>query len=366
MYREEDLVKIARRENNNKRKYLVVNKLQGKHVPVKPSDAFKMFEELADSLKQEYTKERLLLIGFTETATAIGAAVAISVGGKYMQTTREMIPDVGYLFFSEVHSHATEQKLVKDDIEGTIQDIDRIIFIEDEVTTGNTILNIINILEKLYPGSLHFSIASLLNGMDEEALERYRQRDIHIHYLVKTNHESYTQIAENYENNGAYKKPNLQSAEGSYEEMTVSGWLDARRMIDSACYKDACADLWKAIEKELEISASTLVIGTEEFMYPALYVASCIEEKGSCVKCHSTTRSPIEVCKEEGYPLHCRYELKSLYDKERKTFIYDLAKYDNVLIITDSQSEEKTGIDTLVNGLKLAGNKKIQLVRWRK
>ena len=36
MYTEQGVVRIARRENNNKRKYLVVNRLQGKHVPVKP------------------------------------------------------------------------------------------------------------------------------------------------------------------------------------------------------------------------------------------------------------------------------------------------------------------------------------------
>ncbi len=40
MYKEEDLVRIAKRENNTKRKYLVVNRLQGKHIPVSPKNAF--------------------------------------------------------------------------------------------------------------------------------------------------------------------------------------------------------------------------------------------------------------------------------------------------------------------------------------
>ena len=44
------------------------------------------------------------------------------------------MPDI--YFFSEAHSHATEQKLVKDDIDRVINDIDRIVFIEDEVTLG--------------------------------------------------------------------------------------------------------------------------------------------------------------------------------------------------------------------------------------
>ena len=147
-YTESDLVKIAKRENNTKRNYLVVNPLQGKHIPVRPSKALSLFSSLVDTFREEYQNERLLLVGFAETATAIGSQAAISFGAKYIQTTREPIANVEYLFFSEEHSHATEQKLVKNDIDSAVDDIDRIVFIEDEVTTGNTILNIINILDK--------------------------------------------------------------------------------------------------------------------------------------------------------------------------------------------------------------------------
>ena len=106
-YKEEDLVVIAKRENNTKRTYLVVNKLQGKHIPVSPSKALAMFDTLADILKNRYQNEKVLFVGFAETATAIGARVANTFGGIYIQTTREKIPDVDYLFFTESHSHAT-------------------------------------------------------------------------------------------------------------------------------------------------------------------------------------------------------------------------------------------------------------------
>ena len=42
VYTEQNLVRIAKRENNPKRTYLVVNRLQGKHIPVKPHDALAM------------------------------------------------------------------------------------------------------------------------------------------------------------------------------------------------------------------------------------------------------------------------------------------------------------------------------------
>lgn len=46
VYSEENLVVLAKREGNKKRKYLVVNRLQGKHIPVCPSAALEMFGRL--------------------------------------------------------------------------------------------------------------------------------------------------------------------------------------------------------------------------------------------------------------------------------------------------------------------------------
>lgn len=101
MYTETELVKIAKRENNKKRSYLVVNRLQGKHIPVSPKEAFQMFGELAELINKSYPTEKLLLIGFAETATAIGAALAGELDCYYIQTTRENIENVDYLYFSE-------------------------------------------------------------------------------------------------------------------------------------------------------------------------------------------------------------------------------------------------------------------------
>ena len=51
VYTEQNLVRIAKRENNPKRNYLVVNRLQGKHIPVAPREAFDMFRALADRVR---------------------------------------------------------------------------------------------------------------------------------------------------------------------------------------------------------------------------------------------------------------------------------------------------------------------------
>ena len=346
---------------------MVVNKLQGKHVPVSPSQSLEMFRELAALVKDEYKNEKVLVIGFAETATAIGAAVAVEMNTNYIQTTREIIDGVDYLFFSEEHSHATEQKLVKNDIESIIYDIDRIIFVEDEVTTGNTILNIIRILEKLYPDTVKYSVASILNGMDEASQQLFNERDIKLHYLVKTNHSGYDEIADRFAGDGKYIPCNTNEYENQIKEIGVKLEQNARRLTSSEKYVLACEKLWCEINKELSFAQlqNVLVIGTEEFMYPAIYVAKRIEEQGIKVRTHSTTRSPIAVSSESEYPLHERFELRSFYDNERVTFIYDINKYDYVLIITDSENKDKEGINSLLNALKLKENKNIILIRWK-
>ncbi|MEG1947458.1 MAG: phosphoribosyltransferase domain-containing protein [Lachnospiraceae bacterium] len=376
MYLEKELVGIAKRENNQKRKYLVVNKLQGKHIPVKPLDALTLFDTLAELLKKSYEGEKLLLVGFAETATAIGAKAAVALNCAYMQTTREIIPNVQYLFFSESHSHATEQKLVKDDLDIILNQIDRIIFIEDEVTTGNTIKNIIHLIQEEYgKEKVTFSIASILNGMNLEAVTEFENSDIPLHFLVKTDHSNYEKIAMNYVEDGEYEpyvedtKMKECEAEYSYTEWKFSGYQDARRLVFGQSYQEACVQLWnsmKQIRNETK-KQHILVLGTEEFMFPALYVAGEMEKLGNEVRFHATTRSPIAVSKETEYPLHHRFELRSLYESQRITYLYELEKYDVCYIITDaSEKESSKGMASLQEAIHSAGNCKINVIRWCK
>lgn len=377
-YQQKDLVRIAKRENNTKRNYLVVDPLQGKHVPVEPSKALNLFKSLAEKLQGKYEGERLLLIGFAETATAIGAQAAITLGTKYIQTTREVIPDARYLFFSEAHSHATEQKLVKDDIDRVINDIDRIVFIEDEVTTGNTIMNIIKIITKEYQKKIKFAVASLLNGMTEEYLKIYQDEKIELHYLVKTDHSGYGAVAGQYRCDGLYicaipenhthesADIDVQSEKNMREHIiSIPGWMNARRFVDAKQYEAACRKLAETVIMETSVKQGerVLVIGTEEFMYPALLTGQEIEKMGCEVRSHSTTRSPIAVSTEKEYPLHCRYELRSLYDPDRKTFIYDLENYDRVIVMTDSALVSLKGLETLTYALRMK-NENITVIRW--
>ncbi len=364
---EKNMVAVAKRENNTKRTYLVVNRLQGKHIPVKGSDTFYVFDSLAQQLKKEYNNERLLLVGFCETATAIGSRLAVYLNSAYMQTTREKIDNAEYLYFTESHSHATEQKLVKNDIDSIINNTDRIIFVEDEVTTGNTIMKIINIIENTYTNKIKFSVASLLNGMDSNSLNTYNSKGINVHYLVKTDHSAYSDIADNYKGDGEYVTADTSACGIEYTNVYDS-YVNARRLTNGKSYADSCEKLFSFIlgDNNFDSVKNALIVGTEEFMYPALYTAAKLNESGINAVSHSTTRSPIAVSSEEDYPVHKRFELRSLYDNDRVTFLYDIKKYDLVIIITDAENISDNGISSLVNALKSAGNNNIKLYRWCK
>lgn len=365
-YGEQDLVAVARRERNAKRGYLVVNPLQGKHVPVRPGRALTLFEELGELLLEEYREERLLLIGFAETATAVGAAVAAKLSALYMQTTREEIPGVTYFYFSEQHSHATEQKLVREDLDRAVWQAERIVFIEDEITTGNTIWNIVQLLRRAYPGRLSFSAASLLNGMDEEHLAKYRDRKIRLHWLLKTSHADYERRSRSFRGDGSYHPCDADRPVSGFSEYRIHGYQNARRLTDGKNYREACVRMAGEVQRVLPPGRGQrlLVVGTEEFMYPALVLAERLEREGREVYCHSTTRSPIVVSREADYPLRERYELKSLYDPERKTFLYEIAAYDEVLVVTDAVSGAREGLYSLVNALASCKNDKIYVIRW--
>lgn len=365
MYSEEELVVLAKRENNQKRKYLVVNRLQGKHIAVSPKVALAMFDTLAEVLLQAYRGEKLLLIGFAETATAIGAAVAVRMDAYYMQTTREELEGAEYFYFSEVHSHATEQKLVRTDIEQVIQKVDRIVFIEDEITTGNTIWNIIRLLREAYGEQLVFAAASILNGMEKEHLKNYKEQGISLHYLTKIDHEGYERALEGYQEDGICHLCDYSACEECIKVHRPSGYLDARRLVQGREYQLACQKLCEKTLTWLPAwqGKKVLVLGTEEFMYPALCVAEGLERMGNQVSYHATTRSPISVSKGAGYPFSHRYELISLYNCTRRTFLYDIGSYEEVVVVTDAKDGEE-GLRTLIHALRLSGNKNIRLVRW--
>ena len=60
-YTAADTLRIAKRYNNPKRSYLLVNPLQAKHIPVSPAAALEMMGALGDQVAAKYPEARLVI-----------------------------------------------------------------------------------------------------------------------------------------------------------------------------------------------------------------------------------------------------------------------------------------------------------------
>lgn len=115
---------------------------------------------------------------------------------------------------------------------------------------------------------------------------------------------------------------------------------------------------------KIEISKSdkkVLVLGVEEFMYPPMLVALTIKETYNWldVKFHATTRSPILTSVDPNYPLFSRWKLKSPYDSERITYVYNLVDYDYVIVLSDSEYKNEDQYDSIEAALLSAGCRRL-------
>lgn len=359
------LIGTAQRENNKKRKNLIVNYLQGKHVPVSASASLELFARLAEQIDLQ-SGDGVMVIGFAETATAIGAAVSASLGGIYIHTSRENIP---YEFcvadFREEHSHASEQFLFSSRGAEIFSSVKHIVFVEDELTTGKTILNIVRILKEKVDSGCRFYAASIINGMSRENLDEYKARDIGLFWLVKID-DSIDEMNRELAVSPAEDMKPVQR-QRNVSRININGMVDPRLGCDIREYISACRSMTEEVMGMVLSSLAGLrtvdVIGTEEFMYPALALAEGLEQKGFTVTSHSATRSPIVPSEAEGYPLTSRCRLHSLYDYDRTTYLYNLYECDAVILITDADMQDDTSLNEIIAMMKTS---EVIIVTWRK
>lgn len=367
-YTEEEILRIAKRFNNQKRTYLLVNPLQAKHIPVSPKDSLSMMKTLGDMLAKKYPHTKLV-IGFAETATAIGAVVAESFSSKciYIHTTRENVSGVvQWVQFVEEHSHATEQSLIGDNLSAWISATDSVVFVDDEISTGKTLTNMIEQLKQQYPQlkSKNIVAASLLNRVSEEDEKKLTSVGIVCEYLLKLPQTDYSATVKDI---SIHEAPIAVPAkiETSYQALFCENFDNPRKGVQINRYKHGCEEMAETFLAQfihkIKKESSILVLGTEECMYPALKLGAVLEYMGQNyhVRCHATTRSPIGVCTDENYPITSGYKLNSFYDNNRATYIYNLSEYDVVIVVTDASAKDFSALESLVGALP--NNKALQL-----
>ena len=357
---DDDVLRVAKRFNNKKRNYLLINPLQGKHLPTSPTAALDMMNALGFKVAQKFSAARLV-IGFAETATAIGAVVAKNLSDDcfYIQTTRENF-DGEFIEFLEEHSHAPEQKLFAENFSELIKQTPEIVFVDDELSTGKTLLNIVRQLKRQFHALNDKPIcaASIINRLSSENLAALAAENISCVYLVKLAQEPFD--VENFSIKAAQEVKPIKKDIPIYK---ISS-LNMRRGVKIGDYFAQCAAGGKFIVELLKrenISGEILIVGTEEFMLPAIIAGRCLEAENFSVLTHSTTRSPIGICRDKDYPIREGFKLRSFYDATRTTFIYNLKFYDAAIIMTDSKNFS-TGLEDLIAALNFYGVEKIFLI----
>lgn len=341
----EDMLSITERDGNKKRPYLLLNKLQAKYLPVNPSISLKLFDELAYQLDINISDKNILVIGFAETATAIGARVAEIFSKKFeanvdfLPTTREVY-NYNVIEFQEEHSHAVEQLLYIENID--LDFYDYIAFIEDEVTTGNTIVNCVKQLDL----NCNYLVLSILNCMSKDELLRFENYNIKPYWLVKSDKEDLEKLDKNESVNEIILDVEPKINKLKY---TIS---NPRLGVSIDTYSVKCNSLLSNIKyiEGLKEYSNILVLGTEECMYPAIIFANDLNRLGFVnTVVSATTRVPSCTNKNnDDYPLKTRTKIKSFYG-DRNTYIYNIKKYDFVVIITDGKEDSKELYSALFN-----------------
>ncbi len=148
---------------NPRRAHLLVSNVLGKHVPQSPSVVYghgvALGRRVRDLLGAEEAA-RAVVLGYAETATGLGHCVADGLGpAAYLHSTRRPVAGVARAGgFEESHSHATSHLLLPRDPELLAGD-GPLVLVDDEFSTGNTVLNTVRALHERYPRERYVVVA---------------------------------------------------------------------------------------------------------------------------------------------------------------------------------------------------------------
>lgn len=398
-----DLVQLGLRRNP-RRAHLLVSTVLGKHLPVDARSVVGAGRllgalvdlDLADAevpgswtsaaratvlgtdplalwhvLPQPRRTDRpLVVLGFAETATALGDLVADQLGARwYLHSTRRPEPGVPVAGgFEEGHSHATShllQPVPSDLMTGT----ETLVLVDDELSTGKTAIATIRELHQLSPRD-RYVIACLVDlrgpadaaAVDELAAELGCR--ITVVALASGSMllpaDLPEQVAQWQDGPGALTPGPAPLEVGDDPEILCLEWplglSDSGRHgltgAERTAVDAAVGRLADRLRGHLPSpDASVLVIGTEEYMAIPLRLAAALAGPlGPAVGFQSTTRSPVWPVDEPHYPVRRRFVLPptdAVDDGTSERFLYNAfaargtesrAAADVIVVVGDSGS----------------------------
>jgi len=278
----------------------------------------------------------VLVIGFAETATALGHLVADQLpGAAYLHSTRRRVPGMEVSAeFSEPHSHAVGH-LLSPRTASLLACTGAVVLVDDELSTGRTALNVITELQAIHPRD-RYVLAGLVD-VRAEADDRTRAEVAHrlgcridVVSLVGGRIELPADLVE---------RVAAEFPDGSDRPSAVrpAGTKPAPRSIDlpwpvdvptggrHGMLPDQRPGFDRAVSRAAAVVAQAcgparrvLVVGSEELMYLPLRIALHLAGSpgdgaatGRRVTFQSTTRSPVHAVDRLGYPVRRRIDFVS-------------------------------------------------------
>ncbi|WP_340380050.1 phosphoribosyltransferase [Streptomyces sp. SS7] len=356
---------------NPKRAHLLVSHVLGKHVPQLPSVVYGHGLALGRRVRDllgEADSGRAVVLGYAETATGLGHSVADGLGlAPYLHSTRRPVAGVAPAGgFEESHSHATSHLLLPEDatlLVGT----GPLVLVDDEFSTGNTIMNTIRDLHDRYPRERYVVVAlvDMRSPTDTARLEAFA-REIGARVDLVAAARGTVSLPEDVlvrgqdlvsahesADPGAHSPRDSTGRQPTHHRVDLPwppglpdggrhGFTPAHRTRLEAALPEMAARLAEAIP---EGARSALVLGFEELMYAPLRLACELERSVTAdVRYSTTTRSPVLAVDDPGYAIRSRLVFPAHDDPadgpgDRYAYNVAGAGFDAVVAVVDSAAD---------------------------
>jgi hypothetical protein len=225
---------------------------------------------------------------------------------------------------------------------------DVVVLVDDEVTTGRTMLNTITAVHARHPRP-RYVVAALLDWRDDDARHQFATlaerlgTAIEVVALVTGRvHGELVDGAPPAEPDAA-RPPATAAPEHHVIDLPVPptarlGWGPTEQAALDAHLPGAAEALAGALG-----SGATLCVGTEELMYVPLRIAGHLAagDRVRPVRYQSTTRSPIVVADVPGYPVRQGLRFAHHDEPERVSRLYNVAPgaYDDVMVFVEGAAD---------------------------
>ncbi|MGY0023777.1 phosphoribosyltransferase [Streptomyces sp. YJ-C3] len=345
---------------NPKRAHLLVSNVLGKHVPQSPTVIWRSGFELGVRVRELLGDEaaaRAVVLGYAETATGLGHSVADGLAlAPYLHSTRRPVQGVARAGgFEESHSHATSHLLLPED-PALLAGDGPLVLVDDEFSTGNTVLNTIRALHDLH-GRDHYVIVALVDMRspgDQGRLDAFAQEiGARVDLVVRA--RGSVRLPDGVLEKGqalvaAHETaavPEPRRERGEIVRLGDPGWPagvpDGGRHGFTAGHRARLEAALPGLAERIapHLTGRVLVLGNEELMYAPLRLATALEATGADIAYSTTTRSPVLAVDDPGYAIRTRLVFPAHdapADGPGERYAYNVAGggFDTVVVVLDS------------------------------